>query len=105
MLRAVVDVTLGVVDAVTGLPTVYRGAKVVVTGKVVGTILGLAGSDLRSMLSGPMRMRAAINCAFVRSMENPVLENSMNGRVVPGLVVQKTCKLAVSHTWLPTPQL
>src|ERR1700722_3781171 len=98
MLRAVVDVTAGVVVAVTGLPTVYRGAKVVVTGNVVGTILGLAGSDFRSMLSGPMRMTALINCALPRSMENPVVENPMNGTVVPGLVVHKTCKLAGSHT-------
>ena len=35
---------------VLGLPTANRGAKVTVTGKLVGTICGLAGRDFKSML-------------------------------------------------------
>ena len=55
--RAVVSVVVGVVVVeVFGLPYPNRGAKVEVTGRVLGTTSGLAVSDFKSMLSGPIRM-------------------------------------------------
>ncbi len=97
-LSAVVDVTLGVVVAVVGLPTVNRGAKVVVMGKVVGTTCGLAGRDFRSMLSGPIRMTAVANCALLKSMENPASVNPTNGVAVPGVTFHNTMQAGgVAH--------
>src|ERR1700743_3464067 len=58
MLRLVVEVVVAVVLAVAGTPHAYRGEKVWVTGKAVGTTRGLEGSVSRSIDSGPIRMTA-----------------------------------------------
>src|SRR5208283_2288650 len=102
--RAVVSVVVGVVVEVFGLPYPNRGAKVDVTGRVVGTTSGLAGSDFKSMLSGPIRMTPETYAALLRLMENSAEDTTLNGVVVPVGCVQTTCRLAVSHTWLPSPQ-
>ena len=92
------EVTVEVVVAEFGLPTVYRGEKMLVTGKVVGTTSGLAGSDFRSMLSGPILMTAETSSASLRLIEKPAADNASNGVRVPGGLVHTTCKLAGSHT-------
>src|ERR1700679_19306 len=90
-------VLVGKIDEVVGLPTVYCGEKVEVAAVAeIGTICGLADSDVRAMVSPPMRICAVCNCALLRSMENPSWLNPVNGVVVPD--GQVTCRLAGVHT-------
>src|ERR1700683_1627056 len=74
-------------------------------GKAVGTTCGLAGSDAKSMLSGPIRMTPEKNSLLARLIVKPELDMLENGVTLPGGLCHITCRLAGSRTWLPMPQV
>jgi len=87
-----------------GLPTVYSGPNVEVSGNEVGTTDRSVDNVVKSIVSGPIATTAEINAVLVLSRVNPAAVKEAKGAVVPVDTLYRTRKLAGWHTWLPRPQ-